>query len=239
VLLGLNPASAAGAPQSDAPVEVTGMDLGREIFNNVDEVAFFVLPPASERASNRAPLPEMAAVFAVKDAAKSEAIWNQILALAALVGVRDPQPRDVTIDGQLGKQYHFSGMPPIVVMCAADRALIVGTEGAASAALRAGRGQESILQDENYRKLLARLTPTRSKAVLVDAGRAVEIARDFSGGGNTREMQLAGAALKDLRLSIVTDEAPNCLTISIEATDLPNVPAMIKMFSSQTPRAVR
>ena len=88
VLLGLNPASPASAigsgEQKDQAIEVTGIDLGREIFHNVEEVAFFVLPPAAERGGNRANLPEMAAVFAVKDAAKSEAIWNQILALAAL-----------------------------------------------------------------------------------------------------------------------------------------------------------
>jgi hypothetical protein len=29
------------------------------------------------------------------------------------------------------------------------------------------------------------------------------------------------------------DEAPNCLTLSIEATGLPNVPSMIEMFSTQ------
>jgi hypothetical protein len=238
-LLGLNPASPASAAnsgeQKDEPVEVTGMDLGREIFANVEEVALFVLPP-SDQAGGRGNLPEMAAVFAVKDAAKSEAIWNQILALAALVGVRDPQPRDVTIDGQLGKQYQFSGMPPIVVMRAADRALIVGSEGAATAALAASRGRESILDDEAYRKLLARLTPTSSKAVLVDTGRAVEIARRLSGQGNSSEMQLAGAALKNLRVSLVTDEAPNCLTISVEATGLPNVPSLVKLLGSQGPR---
>ena len=151
------------------------------------------------------------------------------------MGVRDPQPRDVTIDGQLGKQYHFSGMPPVVVMrgrSGTDRWHRRGS----NRRLAHGRGQESILQDENYRKLLARLTPTSSKAVLVDAGRAVDIARDFSGGGSTHEMQLAGVMLQDLRLSIVTDEAPNCLTVSIEATGLPNVPSMIKMLGSHLPR---
>ena len=241
VLLGVNPATPAEPPKSNAQregaVEVTGMDLGREIFANVEEVAFFVLTTTVERGEARSPLPEMAAVFAVKDAAKSEAVWNQILAIVALAGVRDPQPRDVTIDGKRGKQYQFPGMPPLVVLRTADRTLIVGTKGAASAALRASDGQQSILADEAYRKLLARLTPTSSKAVLIDAGRAAQIGRELSGGGNTSEMLLAGAALKDLRLLIVTDEAPNRLTVRIEATGLPNVPSLIEAFSSQTPRS--
>jgi hypothetical protein len=237
VLLGLNPATpgpaANSAAKKEGAVEVTGMDLGREIFANIEEVAFFVLPPAVDRSGPRSPLPEMAAVFAVKDAAKSEAIWNQILALAALVGVREPKPHDVTIDGKHGKQYQFPGIPPLVVVRAADRALIVGTEGAASAALRASGSQNSILTDEAYRTLLARLTPTSSKAVLVDAGRTVKIASELSGDRNSSELHMAGMILKDLRLSIVTDEAPNCLTVSIEATGLPNVPSMIETFGSQ------
>jgi hypothetical protein len=244
VLLGLNPATPApatnpAAPSSNStgqpsgPVEVTGMDLGREIFANVEEVAFFVLPTAAEHAGTHSHVPEMAAVFAVKDAAKSEAIWNQILAIASLVGIHDSHPHDVTIDGKRGEQYQFHGMPPIVVVRAADRALIVGTAGAATAALHASGGKESILSDEAYRTLLSRLTPTSSKAVLVDAGRAVQIARALSGGGNDSQMQMAAVALKDLRLSIVTDEAPNCLTVNIEATGLPNIPWVIKMVASQ------
>jgi len=240
VLVGLNPATPAPAAKSssEGPVEVTGMDLGREIFANVEEVAFFVLPTAAKAEGPHAHVPEMAALFAVKDAAKSEAIWNQILAIAAMVGVRHSQPRDVTIEGIRGEQYQFPGIPPIVVLRAADRALIVGTQEAASAALRASGGKDSILADEAYSKVLARLTPTSSKAVLVDAGRAMQIARNLSGSGSTPEMDLASVAVKDLRVSIVTDEAPNCLTLSIEASGLPNVPALIsKIGASQIQRS--
>jgi hypothetical protein len=69
--------------------------------------------------------------------------------------------------------------------------------------------------------------------VLVDASRALQIARDFSGDRDSNEMHMAGLVLKDLRLSIVTDEAPNCLTVSIEATGLPNLPSVIQTLGSQ------
>ena len=78
-------------------------------------------------------------------------------------------------DGTHGKQYQFPGIPSLVVVRAADRALIVGTEGAASAALRASGSQDSILTDEAYRTLLARLKPTpryRSNAGGEDADRS-------------------------------------------------------------------
>jgi hypothetical protein len=239
VLVGLNPATPPQAAKSSSPgpVEVTGMDLGREIFANVEEVAFFVLPTIAKSEGGHAHVPEMAAVFAVKDAAKSEAIWNQILGIAALVGMHHSTPHDVTIEGSRGEQYQFTGMPPIVVVRAEDRALIVGTPEAASAALRANSGKDSIRSDEAYSPLLARLTKTSSKAVLVDAGRVMQIVRTLNGGGSP-EMDMASAALKDLRVSIVTDEAPNCLTVSVEASGLPNVPALIsKIGSGPHPRS--
>ncbi len=165
VLLGLNPATPAPtAKASSGPVEVTGMDLGREIFANVEEVAFFVLPTIAKTEGGRAHVPEMAAVFAVKDAAKSEAIWNQILGIVALVGVHHSTPRDVTIEGIRGEEYQFTGMPPIVVVRAADRALIVGTPEAATAAIRASNGKDSIKSDEAYAPLLARLTKKKPAA---------------------------------------------------------------------------
>ncbi len=185
VLLGLNPATPAPtAKASSGPVEVTGMDLGREIFANVEEVAVFALPTVAKSESKNVHMPEMAAVFAVKDAAKSEAIWNQILGIVALVGVHHSTPRDVTIEGIRGEEYQFTGMPPIVVVRAANRALIVGTPEAATAAIRASNGKDSIKSDEAYAPLLARLTRTSSKAVLVDAGRVMQLVRMFSGGGS-------------------------------------------------------
>ncbi len=67
--------------------------------------------------------------------------------------------------------------------------------------------------------------------MLVDAGRVMQLVRMFSGGGSPG-MDIAGAACKDLRVSIVSDEAPNCLTLSVEASGLPNVPSLISKIGS-------
>ena len=58
VLVGLNPATpaATGNAANQGPVEVTGMDIGREIFSNIEEVAFFVLPTTTNSAG-RSPGP--------------------------------------------------------------------------------------------------------------------------------------------------------------------------------------
>jgi hypothetical protein len=235
VLIGLNPATPAPStkPGTAGPVEITGMDIGREIFANIEEVAFFVQPTISKAAGSPTPLPAMAAVFAVKDPAKSEELWNQILSIVAMAGFHDTHPHNVTIEGTSARLYHFQGAPPIVVVRSPDRELIVGTEDAAGAALRANRSHDSIKIDEAYRKVLAKLTPTSSKAVLVDAGRAMQIARALSHGEHSSDMDLAVVAVKDLRVSLVTDEARDSLTVRLEASGLPNVPSIIKMLASQ------
>jgi hypothetical protein len=212
---------------------VTGMDIGREILSNIEEIAFFVLPTTTSSADAHHPLPAMAAVFAVNDPAKSEELWNQILSIVAMAGFHDTHPRDITIEGTKARLYHFQGAPPIVVVRTPERELIVGTEDAAGAALRASRSHDSIRNDASYSKVLAKLTPTSSKAVLVDAGRAMQIAKSLSGGRNTSEMDMAVVAVKDLRVSLVTDEARDSLAIRIEASGLPNVPSIIKMIATQ------
>jgi hypothetical protein len=235
VLIGLNPATPKPSTQPGAtgPVEVTGMDIGREIFSNIEEVAFFVLPTTSKSTDAHHALPAMAAVFAVNDPAKSEELWNQILSIVAMAGFHDTHPRDITIEGTKARLYHFHGAPAIVVVRTSERELIVGTEDAASAALRASRSHDSIRNDASYSKVLAKLTPTSSKAVLVDAGRAMQIARALSHGEHSSDMDLAVVAVKDLRVSLVTDEARDSLTVRIEASGLPNVPSIIKMLASQ------
>jgi len=234
VLIGLNPVNAASVGKNQGPVEVTGMDIGREIFSNIEEVAFFVLPTTTKSAGTHHELPAMAAVFAVNDPAKSEELWNQILSIAAMAGLHDTHPRDIEIEGTKARLYHFHGAPPIVVVRTPERELIVGTEDAAGAALRASRSHDSIRNDASYSKVLAKLTPTSSKAVLVDAGRAMQIAKALSGGGgHGSEMDMAVVAVKDLHVSLVTDEARDSLTIRIEASGLPNVPSIIKMIASQ------
>ena len=91
VVIGLNPPAAAGqaadaADTADAkqnPPVLSAMDIGREFFHNIDELAVFALPPAADSAAG---LPEVAVVVAAKDPEKSLALWNQVLSLAALFG---------------------------------------------------------------------------------------------------------------------------------------------------------
>ena len=231
-MIGLNPPSADtdhGPSNSTASV----MDIGREVFANIEEITLFALPSAG--AGAKRPTPEIGLVFAVKDAAKSEALWSQLLALPALLGAPGVQAvKEVTIEGQHGRVYQFPNAPPVVVVRTAASDLVVGTEGAVAESLKALATKNAIRNDASFATLLDRLSPNSSKALLLDAGRALQTATAMSRGDN-REMIVAGMLLKDLKVSLVTDETPTQFGFTVQATGLPNVPAIIKTVGGPAP----
>ncbi len=246
VLLGLNPpADPADSSGKDPAAEkgariLTVMDIGREIFGNIEEIALFVLP-RENGGGQGPPVPEVGLVMAVKDPAKSEAVWNQLLALPAMFGAPGAAaPRDVTIEGHAGKVYSYPDSPPIVMVPVEGRALVAGTEAAVKAAVKAGATEKGIRNDATLGPLVESLGPTASKAILVDVGRTIRtVASCQTAGRNSaeiprdvRQLMAVGSLLKGLRLSAVTDEGPNQLVVRVEATGLPNVPAIIKTVAA-------
>lgn len=230
--IGLNPPGPAAptVTNPDGTPSISLMDVGRELFGNIDEVSVFVLAP-----EGAAEFPDVGAVIAVKDAAKSEALWNQILSLASLFGASQPtEPGEVEIAGKTGQVYHFEGLPPIAVV-RTEGELVLGTQAAVAAALAAGADGKSIAGDPAFKPLLARLTPNASKALLVDVGRAVQIAAAMD-GGNDRDLQMVAAMLHDLKASLVTDEAPNRLTIYVDVTGLPKFRDIVTLINGQQQR---
>ena len=234
LVLGLNPPGPAAptVTNADGTPSISLMDVGRELFGNIDEVSVFVMPPAGD-ANAQQPFPEVAAVIAVKDPAKSEALWNQILSLATLFGARNAQPpAEVEIAGKKGSVYQFDDFPPIAVV-RVDSRLVVGTRAAVTAAVQAGAQGNSIMKDPAFEPLLARLTPNASKALLIDMGRAMPIIAALSGGGSSDEMRLIGALVHDMKISIVTDESPNQLTIRADVTGLPQFRDIVMLLNGQ------
>ena len=239
VVLGLNPPGPAAAPApGEKPLPPSLMDIGRELFGNIDEIAVFALP-AAKPAKSAGGLPEIGVALAVKDPAKSEALWNQILSLVTLFGPRTTAPpSDVTIEGAAGHLYHLQKMPPIAVVRSGENGLAIGTEAAVAASIRAARTGQSIATDPAFAGLLGQLTPTTSKAVLVDAGRALQLAGSLSKGRQAEELDALAQILKDLKVSVVTDEAPNQLTIRADVTGLPKFRELAPLFQKGSRRGV-
>jgi hypothetical protein len=211
------------------------MDLGREVFSNVEEVSLFVLPPESRDAGR--PMPEVGVIAAVKDPAKSEALWDQLLSLAAMFAPQVAQPpQEIEIDGKKGKQYQFEGAPPIVVVRLDDQAIAAGTHSAVSAAIRA-EGPSAITGDLQFKPLLDNLTPESSKAVLVHVGRAVRVAASMPGA--PQEARKIASLMDRLKAIVLTNEEPNGFAVRASATGLPNVPDLVQAAAGAAPMRSR
>ncbi|MFO0900948.1 MAG: hypothetical protein U0836_26265 [Pirellulales bacterium] len=229
-LLGLNPAGPAierGSPSaSDAPTQsVAAMDLGRELFGNLEELAFFVAP------SKQPGLPQIGVVLAVRDAAKSEALWGQLLALPALFAPQVPPPRDVTIEGRAGKQYLLPNAPPLALVRLEGSAIVGGTEEAVASAVGAGEGNR-LTDDPQFRPLLSSLTPDSSKALLVHVGRMLKVAGSLDRGSDGPKMAQVGELLDRLAVVVVTNEGPTELVLHAAVSGLPNVPKLVQALAA-------
>ncbi len=230
LVVGLNPAGPAVPADAANPQGLSAMDLGREFFNNVEELAIFVLPPTSAGDGHQS-MPEIGAVLAVKDPAKSEALWNQVLSLAALFGAHtNKAPSAIDIAGKPGRAYAFSGAPPIAVV-RSDRELVIGTQGAVTAAIQT-QGSKNSIADEKTSQLL-RLMPDTSKALFLDVGRCVDIAASLSNGPDAQLLKAIGTVTRNLKVSVATDEAPNRLTVRAEVTGLPQFHDIVSLVNAQ------
>jgi hypothetical protein len=229
-LLGLNPHGSGGLEEEadGAAVEyLTGMDIGREIFANVEEVAVYVL--SGDETSGE--FPNVGAVVTSKDPSKSEALWNQLLSIPAMVDSPSVDaPREIVLSGRTGREYQLPDAPPLVILRVGDDAILAGTKGAVTAAAEQG----PITEDETFRPLIDQLTPATSKAVLAHVGRALSIAEGLAKGNEANEIREVKALVSELTVSVVTDEQPTRFGVRFEATGLPNVPEILKAVATRT-----
>jgi hypothetical protein len=225
-VLGLNPASKpAEAGATAATPSLTAMDIGREVFSNVEEISLFLMP--ADSAASPKGIPDVGMIAAVKDPAKSEALWDQLLSLASMVEPRVAQrPKEIEIEGRKAKEYQFADAPPIVVVRLADGAMAAGTRGAVTAALNSD-GPRAITGDPQFKPLLDGLRPDSSKAVFVHAGRAFSALQPVL-EMRDEEAAAVGSLVSDLRLMVATNEKPAEFMIQATASGLPNVPQLIK-----------
>lgn len=231
-ILGLNPATKTPAEPVIPPGEpryVTAMDLGREVFANIEEISVFVTPSANPDA--RTPIPEVGLVFGVKDAEQSQALWDQLLALPSMFGAPlTSPPTDVTIEGEKGRQFRFPYIPPVVLVAQKDRTFLAGTQGAVAASLRVAAGkQDSLAKDPQLKALVDALPEHTSKGAVVHVGRAIRLAAPIAGRDMPPEIAASTSVFDDLTLSFVTDEQPTQFAVRAKAKGMPDVAKLVKI----------
>ena len=240
--MGLNPKLilAADAVQDK---RITGLDIGRELFANIEEIALFVLPSVSAQNDE---VPNIGLVVSSNDTNKSEKLWNQLLSLPAMANIQEgPSASDVDVAGVKARQYVFPGddVPTILIARLSEDSLIAGTHAAVKHAIESNRSGNLLASDSSATPLMNRVSSETAKAAFVHIGRCLNLASKMARGNEARQMQMVSHVIEDLNLTLTIEEAPADLNVEINATGLPQfeniVRTLAKMNTSQNTRSAK
>jgi hypothetical protein len=232
--LGINPASdEAGREQALTKANtlqgITGLDLGRELFANIEEIAAFIVP--GQRTGGE--IPDVGLVITAADPQKSELLWTTLLSLPykfAGEPMAEPVLRD--IEGVPVNVYPMPEGGPSLHVAQVRNSLVIGlTEVAVKASIGAQRGGQSILKDEGVKAATDRMTEDTSIVLFAHAGRCAEIATQFCSEDEVAEVrqvaQIAGSTI----LTVTVDESPTRFRVSGNLGGLPQAKDAIRVFS--------
>jgi hypothetical protein len=171
--------------------QATGLDLRRDIFDLVGDLAIFA------RGSTMADL-DGAAVISVKDDARATEVFGKLIALARRQGNVDPRP--VRIDGadQAFSIANPNAPKPFVAARGKGKFVFAYGEAAAKAAFQP---QTRLGETELYKQAKATLDNKFEPAFLLSMDGILKVV-DGTGGGADPDFQKARPYLE--RLSVIT-----------------------------------
>ncbi len=217
--IGINPTVEFKSEAQDR--HLTALDIGREVFTNLADVVWFLLPAADE---GKSPIPDFGLVLRANDAAKSEALWTQLLMLPSLMAKEHgPSSQKISIEDHDGRRYTFPGsdVPTLDLVRLDDHSMVFGTPLAVREVIQVPNREHSILGDADLAKAIQRAPAHASKAVFVHLGRMAEVAARMHKGHDAQHLAMLSQVLSHLKLAAISDEAPSELTVAVEASELP------------------
>ena len=170
--------NSGGGVQSDAARagirDVTGLDVGREIFANIEQAVVFVMPAATNEAA--AGIPEalrsqVGVAITSRDPAQTRSVLDRVLGTAALVTGGN--------EGGGTNRYKVGSTDKGDVYCYVDQAngitILSLNPGINAAAVSAMEGRRSVLASGPLHDAVSKLDPATSKLALVNVGGALRL----------------------------------------------------------------
>lgn len=225
------------ATERVAPPVVTALDIGREIFANINGIALYALPP-SGAAAHPQMVPDMAAVITVNDPAKSQALWTQILGIASLAAGGYTMDGTATeIEGVETRVYRFD--PNVKVHFAAHEheLIIASTETAVARSIEARRDGRCILDDPALAPSLEKIGPHTTVALVAHPSRCLQIAKPFMSPHDLAEAQPVIGLLSDTAVAIQIDHSDQMLRIAAGVSGVPDISGLVnEMLARERPQ---
>jgi len=222
----LTPTDPAQTEKFRAQIQnVTGLDVGREIFANIEQVAIFAMPAADSSGSPATStfIPDhLGLAITSRNPEQTYQVLATLLG-AMSAGQQNPNAGEYKIGKNRQNLSCFVEQANRITFLSLNRGVI-------NAAVAAIKKQKSVCTSGPLNKAVNELAPTASKLVLVNAGGAIRLLgpqlitgklnEEQTGRLNSTLDQLARAA-DATTLELRTDEQPNDFACSAEATGIP------------------
>lgn len=233
--MGLNPKLLLAA-QAAGEQQLSALDIGREVFANIEELGLFVMPSTT---GGHDRIPNVGLVIASSDVDKSESLWNQLLSLPALMDLDEgPTAKSIKLEGIDAREYTFGDddIPQLIIARLGDNAMVAGTRDAVAAAIAAGKNGQTLANDSRAAAFWEANSEFTSKAAFVHAGRALKLAASMSNGRDADEMRMISEVLQELVVTMVVNEAPAELEIQTDLVGLPQFADVVKAVAKFQPQ---
>ncbi|MEK6642615.1 MAG: hypothetical protein AABZ08_01800 [Planctomycetota bacterium] len=232
--LGLNPALVNAAVDTakkhqNGKQGVTGFDIGREFFGNIQELCAFVVPGESKGDGGH--IPSGGIVLSVNDPARSKALWDQLLSIPGIVEGHEPVRPEATKIGETEATAY--ALPKIgkVYLAEMDGCVVLtSTRPAMKACVQARTRQKNILNDEVMGKVIENMPADSSIMFAAHAGRVMEAG---AAQGNPAMAMAAGQAKQMASKTVVwagLGQSPNEMTLRVSVAGLPNVNDALRTY---------
>ena len=211
---------------------VTGLDFGREIFANIQDVLLFALPPSAIGDGGGHPeIPPVGLVLTARDATKSRALWETVLGVSAMISQEGRESvRSERVGDYELRVYEYPESVRIYFAALPDRVVLATSRAVVTAAIKAVDGS-SVLDDEAFASALgAGAASGATKIVCVHAARMLEMAAPMM-RMHPGEAQEISALLKDKTATVVTRESPSRVQLSV-VVGLENLSEFVRTSSA-------
>jgi tetratricopeptide (TPR) repeat protein len=206
---------------------VSLLDIGREIFSNINSFACFVLPPGPESyqmLNDREPMPDCGIVFTVNDPAKSKSLWTTAMGIASLAsGAAGTSAEATMIEGVEVYTYAFDDGPAAHFATLDQHALITLTRSAMTRAIQAERSGQSILQDKMFAAAAEQMEREGAKGIFAHGGRCVKMSKAFMHPSDIKEAGPFLDRMGDTTVTLLVGQTQNRMSISAEVHHLPEI----------------
>jgi hypothetical protein len=209
----LNPADPDQNEKVRAQIQsATGLDIGRELFANIEQVAFYVLPAKENGADAKLPsliLNNLGVAISSRNPGQTREVIDKLLGVAKLVSNGGLIPACDQVNG-----ITLLALNPEVV----------------KASVTAVQNHQSICASGPLNGAVTRLTPNASKMVLVNAGGALRLLQPQMKFGNLTAEQAAqinssldqiARATELTTVELRTDEELNTFAVNSDVTGIP------------------